>query len=158
MEKIKNVNEMVEEETAIEEMNFKQSLKIKAKDLWNNNKEKIAFGVIIGGSWLITGLQIVHGFKQQRIFNKEVCDKFGPNASHGSIVGGSIKKRRADLAAWERGTRKTEFDKVTKFAKTLDLDDNTMYIIEGFKNPHNKKIAKSIYQQNGIYCHSDWID
>lgn len=157
MEKIKNVNEMVEEETAIEEMDFKQSLMFKGKYFWNNNKEKIVYGVIFGGYLLITGLQIAHGFKQQKLFNKEVQAKFGPNASHGSIFGGSIKKRRADLAAWERGTRKTEFDKVTKFAKTLDLDDNTMYIIEGFKNPDNT-IAKSIYQQNGIYCHSDWID
>lgn len=152
----KKMNAFVEQ-TKETDMSFMEKIKHNAADLWENHKEEILIGSIWGGIGIYSIVTMALGIKRQKAFTKEVRAKYGPNATHGNIFGGSLKKRRADLEAWEQGNRKTEFDRVMEFAKTLHLGNDDSYTIEGFKNPDDEHIAVSVFQQCGKMFHSDWI-
>lgn len=149
--------ERVEEEDMIEKISIKDQLKYKLSEIWDSNKDKVILGGIIGGCLLTEVLVFARSIKNQKIFNSEVKAKYGPNTTHGNIFGGSIKKRRADLEAWEKGSRKEDFDRVMKVAKTLHIGSDDVYTIEGFKNPDDEHIAVAVFQQCGQMFHSDWI-
>lgn len=129
----------------------------KLEDFWDDHKDGIVLCGIMGAIWIPAGLYMAHGIKMQKLFNAEVRKKYGPNATHGNIFGGSIPKRRADLEAWEKGSRKEDFDRVMKVAKTLRIGSDDVYTIEGFKNPDDEHIAVAVFQQCGQMFHSDWI-
>lgn len=138
-------------------MSFMEKIKHSAADLWENHKAEILIGAIWGGIGIYSVVAMALGIKRQKAFNLEVKAKYGPNATHGNIFGGSIKKRRADLEAWEKGSRKEDFDRVMKVAKTLHIGSDDVYTIEGFKNPDDEHIAVAVFQQCGQMFHSDWI-
>jgi len=145
------------EQTENSNMSIMEKIKKNAVDLWENHKVEILIGTIWGGIGIYSVIAMALGFKRQKAFNKEVKAKYGPNATHGNIFGGSIPKRRADLEAWEKGNRKVDFDQVMKFAKTLHIGSDDVYTIEGFKNPDDEHIAVAVFQQCGEMFHSDWI-
>lgn len=152
----KKMNAFVEQ-TKETDMSIMEKIKQNAVDLWENHKAEILIGTIWGGIGIYSVVAIALGFKRQKVFNQEVKAKYGPNATHGNIFGGSLKKRRADLEAWEQGNRKTEFNRVMEFAKTLHLGNDDSYTIEGFNDPANNRIAVGVFQQCGKMYHSDWI-
>ena len=144
-------------EKSEEKMSFGERIKRNAADLWENHKAEILIGGIWGGIIIYSVVAMALGIKRQKAFNLEVKAKYGPNATHGNIFGGSIKKRRADLEVWEKGNRKEDFDRVMKVAKTLHIGSDDVYTIEGFKNPDDDHIAVAVFQQCGQMFHSDWI-
>lgn len=156
LEEQKEMNAFVES-TKETDMSIMEKIKHNAIDLWNNHKAEILIGTIWGGIGIYSITAMTLGFKRQKAFNQEVKAKYGPNATHGNIFGGSIPKRRADLEAWEKGNRKADFDRVMSFARTLHIGSDDVYTIEGFKNPDDEHIAVAVFQQCGQMFHSDWI-
>lgn len=156
LKKLKSVSDFWEL-TEKPKMSFVERIKYNAKNLWDDHKEAIIAGGILGVIWFTCAACVVHGFKDQKRFNKEIQAKYGPNTTHGNIFSGSMSKRRANLEAWEKGNKRSEFEKVMAFAKTLNLTGDDSYTIEGFNNPDKDHIAISVFQQSGPWFHSDWI-
>ena len=152
----KKMNAFVEQ-TKETDMSIMEKIKHNVADLWENHKAEILIGSIWGGIGIYSIAAMVLGIKRQKVFNLEVKAKYGPNATHGNIFGGSLKKRRAEFEAWEQGNCKNEFNRVMEFAKTLHFGNDDSYTIEGFKNPDNEHIAVSVFQQCGNMFHADWI-
>ncbi len=142
-----NVEEMTEQ---------KLTLKDRMKRIWENNKDKIILGGIFGLTLLGSGIAAYCQILDNRKFDKEVQDRFGPNVIHGSWLGGSAKKRRADLEVWEKGDRKSEFDRVVEFAKTLNLGPDDYYMIETVW-PDKDHTAIEVTQSHGMMFHGDWF-